>query len=411
MQAIPFPFDEQERLSELDFLDILDTDREKGFDRLTSLASKIFDVPIALIVLVGKDRQWFKSHHGLEITETSRDLAFCAHTIMSAQPMVVPDTHHDARFVDHPLVVGEPHIRFYAGAPLTTMMGFRIGTLCLVDRKPRPDGLPPQQIEILQELAETVMYEIEACRVSRDTTDVVEMRLEAAHSAKQKFIRMMSHELRTPLNAIVGFSEILQLPGSKSADPSAVREYASHITEAGKHLLTLIDGLLQYASMERGDIVLEEQDVLVAHPLETALLLLSKDRKRIVVGAIPKDVRLRCDPRYVAQVLAHIIGNAVKFSAEDTVVRVATEVSPDGELVIRVVDRGWGLNEEEKRLALAALEQVENQLTSTQGGIGLGLAITSKLMSMHGGSLDLVSSPDGGTTVTLTFPSYRCLPN
>lgn len=166
-QTIPIPADEEERLCVLGNLDILDTVPEECFDRLTDLAAKIFDVPIALISLVDQDRQWFKSHHGLEAVQTPRDQAFCAHTIMADQPLIVPDTRNDTRFMENPLVTGEPHIRFYAGAPLKTLLGFRIGTLCLIDRKPRPEGLSTRQVEILTGLAETVMYEIESCRMKR----------------------------------------------------------------------------------------------------------------------------------------------------------------------------------------------------------------------------------------------------
>lgn len=163
-RRVPIPDDEEDRLNALGKLDILDSVPEECFDRLTSLAANIFDVPIALVSLVDKDRQWFKSRHGLEAEETPRDLAFCAHAIMSVQPLIVPDTHGDIRFRDNPLVTGEPHIRFYAGAPLVTTVGFKLGTLCIIDRKPRPEGLSPRQIEILTGLAETVVYEIECCR-------------------------------------------------------------------------------------------------------------------------------------------------------------------------------------------------------------------------------------------------------
>lgn len=162
-QEIPIPEDEESRLGALAGFNILDTVPEECFDRLTYLAAKIFDVPIALVTLIDQDRQWFKSHHGLEADQTPRDQAFCAHAIMSDQVLIVPDTYGDTRFRDNPLVNGTPFIRFYAGAPLVTLLGFRIGSLCLIDRKPRPEGLSPRQVEILTGLAATVMYEIECC--------------------------------------------------------------------------------------------------------------------------------------------------------------------------------------------------------------------------------------------------------
>src|SRR3989304_6783290 len=133
----PIPEEERARLSTLRELKILDTPAEERFDRITRIASRLFDVPIAVISLVDADRQWFKSCVGLSITETPREISFCAHAIMSDEIMYVSDTHADERFSDNPLVIGEPFIRFYAGCPLPGPDGRSLGTLCIVDRRPR----------------------------------------------------------------------------------------------------------------------------------------------------------------------------------------------------------------------------------------------------------------------------------
>ncbi|WP_404343990.1 diguanylate cyclase domain-containing protein [Pseudoalteromonas mariniglutinosa] len=131
------PENEKTRLRELRELQILDTDKEECFDRITRLAQYIFSVPIALISLIDEQRQWFKSSAGLEVTETARDISFCGHAILDREPLIVSDTFTDARFVDNPLVVNNPHIRFYAGCPITLNSGSRIGTLCIIDKNPR----------------------------------------------------------------------------------------------------------------------------------------------------------------------------------------------------------------------------------------------------------------------------------
>ena len=128
---------EAARLAALDRFEILDTGPELLFDSLTALAAKTFDVPIALISLLDSERQWFKSRVGLEVDETAREISFCKYTVQSDDPLIVLDALLDPRFVDGPLVVGSPHIRFYAGAPLRTVDGHRLGALCIIDRLPR----------------------------------------------------------------------------------------------------------------------------------------------------------------------------------------------------------------------------------------------------------------------------------
>ena len=132
------PSDEVSRLDALRELNILDTESEKEFDEFTALAAHICLAPIALISLIDEHRQWFKSKVGLDLTETSRDIAFCAHAILQPTSLMeVPDTQLDKRFLDNPLVLESPHIRFYAGAPLIGIDGYALGTLCVIDHVPR----------------------------------------------------------------------------------------------------------------------------------------------------------------------------------------------------------------------------------------------------------------------------------
>ncbi|MEA2117095.1 GAF domain-containing protein [Halovibrio sp. HP20-50] len=137
MQAPDTPFNETQRLAALHALQVLDTPVETAFERMTQLARDLFNVPIALVTLIDEERQWFKSHPGLDMTETSREMSFCAHAIAHDAPLVIEDTHQDKRFADNPLVGGTPHIRFYAGYPVRPLDGMAVGTLCLIDRRPR----------------------------------------------------------------------------------------------------------------------------------------------------------------------------------------------------------------------------------------------------------------------------------
>lgn len=150
---------ESARIAVLRSYRILDTDADPAFDRITGLAATLFHVPIALVSLIDVNRQWFKSCVGVSSRETDRDVAFCAHAIHSDEPLVIDDARDDARFRDNPMVTGEPFIRFYAGAPLVTPGGYRLGTLCLADKTPRK--LTTAEIETLKTLSKIVVDMLE----------------------------------------------------------------------------------------------------------------------------------------------------------------------------------------------------------------------------------------------------------
>jgi len=160
MKTPELPDNESSRQAALDQLKILDTPPEARFDRLTRMAAKILDVPIAMISLVDRDRQWFKSCVGVDLSETPRSISFCSHAIVNKQPLVVNDTWEDERFRDNPLVTGDPGVRFYAGVPLYSADGLALGTLCVIDRVPRT--LSEADHQSLRDLADCAEEQISA---------------------------------------------------------------------------------------------------------------------------------------------------------------------------------------------------------------------------------------------------------
>jgi GAF domain-containing protein len=165
----PLPENELARLDALHRYEILDTAAEQAFDAIARAAAHVFGTPIALISLVDAQRQWFKAKVGLDLSETPRDMSFCAHTMQQTKPLIVEDASKDERFHDNALVTGAPNIRFYAGAPLRTPQGLGLGSVCIIDRRPRQ--LDDGQKEVLQCFAAMVMTTLELRRISRQISD------------------------------------------------------------------------------------------------------------------------------------------------------------------------------------------------------------------------------------------------
>jgi anti-sigma regulatory factor (Ser/Thr protein kinase) len=221
---------ESARLAALHRYQILDTEPERAFDDLTMLASHICGTPMALITLVDADRQWFKSRVGITASETSRTISFCAHAIKQRDLFIIADTRADERLRDNPLVTGDPHIRFYAGAPLVTPDGYALGTLCVVDRVTRT--LTAEQVEALDALRRQVQSQLELRRHVFDLQQALAERDEA--QAKQA---ALYDELRTAhdnvrrLSAMMPFCSTCQFTMTIPADPAAIPALTDGVTQ------------------------------------------------------------------------------------------------------------------------------------------------------------------------------------
>ncbi len=226
MTPAPLP-NEKKRLEVLWDYDVLDTPPEEALDEITTLAALICEAPVALITLLDGRRQWFKSRVGLSVAETARDISFCGHAIQQSGLFVVNDASKDARFADNPLVTAEPHIRFYAGAPLATREGHALGTLCVIDRVPRQ--LRPEQEQALRVLSHQVMAQFELRRQTREM-DAVRLEREGLrrtrealqdqeralvewHEATQRAAHLGNWELDIPRAAFQWSEEVFHIFG------------------------------------------------------------------------------------------------------------------------------------------------------------------------------------------------------
>jgi len=192
--SVTKPVNEAARLAALERYAILDTDPEQSFDDLTLLASFIFKTPIAMISLIDGDRQWFKSRVGLAVSETPREVAFCSTAILQSEILVVPDALEDERFRDNPFVVADPHIRFYAGAPLINEDGYALGTICVVDQTPRE--LTPEQRDALKALSRLVLAQMEFRRNLVLLKEALTDRTKEEHEREQELLKVQATLMR-----------------------------------------------------------------------------------------------------------------------------------------------------------------------------------------------------------------------
>ncbi len=238
-----------------------------------------------------------------------------------------------------------------------------------------------------------------------------QMRAETADRAKTQFLANMSHELRTPLNATIGFAELMEREVHGPIGVEAYKDYITDIRASGRHLLGIINDILDLTKIEAGKLDLKEEEFTLEEISEPAIRLVTPLAREYDIALpsapLPGSLGLCGDPRLVTQILTNLLSNAVRFSRAGGSVRLYSQIDLAGRCVLSVTDDGIGMTAEEIELAMQPFGQVDSVFARKRGGTGLGLPLVKALTELHDGEVQVESAPDRGTTVSVVFPAAR----
>jgi signal transduction histidine kinase len=422
----PKPVNEAQRLAALHSLELLDTPPERDLDDLVHLASTICGTPISLVTLVDADRQFFKASQGIPgITETSREVSFCGHTILSDEVFVVPNASADERFHDNPLVTDNPNIRFYAGAPLVTNNGFALGSLCVIDTKPRE--LTPAQLDALRALGRQVVNFFELRRIGKQ--------LRRALEAKSEFLRVASHDLKNPLNVVLNAASLvrssIEQPEECKLPAGAAQRLTASIERCARQMNSLITTYLDAQLAEDSMSELRTADVKLLDLVRTTCddLQVYAESKGTQIDCTGEPIAVCGDRNRLVQVVSNIVSNAVKYSPPDSVVRVVVHTAsqlPDSVplaalgpqqaesltglqdekwAVVQCRDAGPGISRQDAERLFTRYGKVSARPTAQETSSGLGLHITWNIVQAHGGRVGVYNNRDEqGSTFWFALP-------
>lgn len=390
--------DESERLKLLESYSILDTLPEIDYDNLTAIASEICNTPISLVSLIDSKRQWFKSHHGLNVSETPKDYAFCAHAIIDPNDVfIVQDTRKDERFFDNPLVTGDPNVIFYAGVPLVGANNLPIGTLCVIDRKPKL--LSQTQIIALKALANQVMNLLELrktkAQLERALQDVEKINLEL-----ESFAYIAAHDLKSPLNNILSITDLfLDLYGENLQEDGL--QLIELISFSSAKLRKLIEGLLEYS---KSNTILKEDKV------EVNLTELVNDIKGLCDFENNCEITLKSSLNTIftnriaiEQIFINLVSNSIKYNYNPRT-EIEIEIKEDdSKYIISIKDNGSGISKENQDKVFQIFKVLADEDKFGQRGNGIGLATVKKIIEALGGTIYIESELSAGTKFIFTL--------
>lgn len=380
------PSNELNRLQSLYDLDIVGTEQESDFDYITKLAAYICNTPVALVTLVDKEKQWFKSKVGLDICETSRESSFCAHAILSPEEILeVPDARKDLRFIDNPLTKTDQPVIFYAGIPLRTKEGVALGSLCVIDHK--PNELNNEQREALVTLGKQVerLFEL---RLVNNTLEQTKNSLTKHNNLLKDFAGTVSHDLKMPLANLILTSDIVKKKYEDLLDLSG-KKYLGYLKKSSMSMSNYITNILShYESMayEKDDV----QQFMLNDSLEDLVDLLNINFE-CEVHFPETNLELSCNRAALDQIFLNLIGNSLKYNDKKHTIITIGAVEQSSKFQFSVRDNGRGIEADKVDSIFTLFSTIGHLDKHGERGHGIGLSTVQKLVHNMGGTIKVSS--------------------
>ncbi|SDE33844.1 GAF sensor signal transduction histidine kinase [Pricia antarctica] len=396
MKSPEFPANEKKRQAAVEKYQLLDTLPEDQYDDITSLMSYICDAPISLITLLDKERNFLKSHHGVPFNESPREFSFCGHAINSEDPVtIIEDARVDDRFFDNPLVTDYNAV-FYAGAPLIDSEGFKLGTLCVFDQKPRK--LTEKQLKALTSMSRQVVQLFEL-RYQNFKLIQAQDKLKLKNEDLRKFAGIVSHDLKSPLANIISLTELLEFDSDKLDEKSL--QCLTYLKTSSNSLKNYIDGILEFYLTDH--LLNCKQEHIDFESLILELGKITKTDNCTILSNAKDNVELIANKAALMQILINLITNAIKYNSKPET-RIEIRLSAKHDFYeFSVKDNSDGIPKKElsKIFDLFSVVGVADKYGNM--GTGIGLATVKRLIQDLGGDINVSSKEGHGSTFTFTI--------
>ena len=389
---------EKQRVEELKSYSILDTLPEEEYDNLTAIASEICSTPISLVSLLDDKRQWFKSHHGLPVSETPKELAFCAHAINEPNNiLVVEDAREDHRFHDNPLVTENPYVIFYAGISLVNENNYPLGTLCVIDNKPKK--LSEAQIKALNALSKQVLSVLELRRKKLQLEESMAL-LKEKNKELKNFATIAAHDIKAPLNSITTLSDVFNKHYGENVTEEGM-ELINMIHKSSSKLRTLVDGVLEYSQSDKS--ISGHKDTIDLSSFFNDLESFYQTTNAFKLNLTHSIDTVEMNKSGLNQIVMNLISNAIRYNDKDVIIIDTKVHEEDGFYHFSISDNGQGIKPEKIGSIFQLFECSGLNDRFGQKGTGIGLSTVKKVVNKLGGKISVYSEVGVGTTFSFTI--------